>query len=58
MVGLEKYKIKDKASYEKIKPLLEGWCFFRHQNDEYYVKAPKNNQLIKDLIENNIIFVL
>ena len=54
MVGLKVYKFKDKESYENLKPMLNGWCFFRSEGEIYYVKAP-NNKTIKNLVENGIL---
>lgn len=53
MVGLKQlvtYKFKDKETYETLKPVLNGWCFFRNENDTYLVKAP-NNKTIKQFVE-------
>jgi hypothetical protein len=54
VVGLKVYKVKDKENYEKLKPQLSGWCFFRSEDDQYFIKAPLNNS-IKTLIEMGII---
>ncbi len=54
MVGLKVYKIKDKETYERLHSMLSGWCFFRQENDVYFVKAPLNNT-IKGLIEMEMI---
>jgi hypothetical protein len=53
MVGLKKlelYKFKDKETYETLRPVLNGWCFFRNENDIFYLKAPNNNT-IKQFVE-------
>ena len=53
MVGLTKlkvYKFKDKETYDTVKPALNGWCFFRNENDTYLVKAP-NTKTIKQFVE-------
>lgn len=50
MVGLKVYKVKDKETYNQLNSLLVGWCFFRHENNEYFIKAPLN-KTIKNLIE-------
>ena len=50
MVGLKVYKVKDKETYNQLNSLLVGWCFFRYENGEYFIKAPLN-KTIKNLIE-------
>lgn len=50
MVGLKAYKVKDKETYNQLNSLLVGWCFFRHENGEYFIKVPLN-KTIKNLIE-------
>ena len=50
MVGLKVYKVKDKETYNRLNSLLVGWCFFRQENGEYFIKAPLN-KTIKSLIE-------
>jgi hypothetical protein len=50
MVGLNVYKVKDKETYNQLNSLLVGWCFFRYENGEYFIKVPLNNT-IKNLIE-------
>lgn len=50
MVGLKVYKVKDKETYNQLNSLLVGWCFFRKENGEYFIKAPLN-KTIKNLIE-------
>ena len=50
VVGLKVFKVKDKETYNRLNSLLVGWCFFRHENDEYFIKAPLN-KTIKKLIE-------
>ena len=57
MVGLKVYKFKDKESYENLKPMLNGWCFFRTENDIHYVKAP-TNKTITDLVGMGILIEL
>jgi hypothetical protein len=42
VVGLNVFKFKDKQTYENLKPHLSGWCFFRNDGENYFVKAPKN----------------
>jgi len=54
MVGLKVYKVKDKENYENLRIGLSGWCFFRYENDNYYLKAPLN-KTIKDLIDAGVI---
>ena len=54
VVGLKVYKVKDKETYNKLNSLLVGWCFFRHEGNEYYIKAP-SNKTIKELVENGSI---
>ena len=50
MVGLKVYKVKDKETYNQLNSLLVGWCFFRQENGEYFIKAPLN-KTIENLIE-------
>jgi hypothetical protein len=57
MVGLKIYKIKDKETYNHLHTVLTGWCFFRNEGDDYYIKAPKNKS-IEALIEVGSIFEL
>jgi hypothetical protein len=61
MVGLKVYKVKDKETYNHLNTVLSGWCFFRNDGENYYLKAPKNNSIdqliemgmIKELSENS-----
>lgn len=57
MVGLNVYKVKNKETYNQLNSLLVGWCFFRHEDGEYFIKAPLN-KTIKNLIEMGSIFEL
>jgi len=57
MVGLIVFKIKDKETYNHLHTVLTGWCFFRNEGDDYYIKAPKNKS-IETLIEVGSIFEL
>jgi len=54
MVGLKVYKVKDKETYNHLNTVLTGWCFFRNEGDDYYIKAPEN-KTIKGLIEMGLI---
>jgi hypothetical protein len=54
MVGLKVYKVKDKETYNQLHTVLAGWCFFRSEGDDYYIKAPEN-KTIKGLIEMGLI---
>jgi hypothetical protein len=54
MVGLKMYKVKDKEAYNHLNTVLSGWCFFRNDGENYYIKAPKNNS-IENLIEMGLI---
>jgi len=54
MVGLITYKVKDKETYNHLNTVLSGWCFFRNDGDNYYLKAPKN-KYIENLIEMGMI---
>ena len=54
MVGLIVYKVKDKEAYNHLNTVLSGWCFFRNDGENYYIKAPKNNS-IENLIEMGLI---
>jgi hypothetical protein len=57
MVGLKVFKVKDKETYNHLNTVLSGWCFFRHEGENYYVKAPKNKS-IENLIEMGMIVEL
>jgi hypothetical protein len=57
VVGLKKFKFKDKQTYENLKPHLSGWCFFRNDGENYFLKAPYNSR-IKPLIEGGLIIEL
>jgi hypothetical protein len=57
MVGLIVFKVKDKETYNHLHTVLTGWCFFRNEGDDYYIKAPENKS-IKTLIEIGSIFEL
>jgi hypothetical protein len=54
VVGLKVYKVKDKETYQQLNGILSGWCFFRNDGENYYLKAPKNNS-IDQLIEMGMI---
>jgi hypothetical protein len=54
MVGLVVYKVKDKETYNHLNTVLSGWCFFRNDGENYYIKAPKNNS-IEQLMEMGLI---
>lgn len=53
-MGLKIYKVKDKETYNQLNTVLTGWCFFRHENGEYFIKAPLNGT-IKNLIKTSSI---
>ena len=55
VVGLIVYKVKDKETYNHLTTVLGGWCFFRQDGDNFYVKAPLN-KTIESLIEMGLIF--
>jgi hypothetical protein len=60
MVGLTKlyvFKAKDKETYNHLNTVLSGWCFFRYDGDDYYIKAPIN-KTIESLIEMGLIIQL
>ena len=54
MVGLKVYKVKDKETYNHLNTVLSGWCFFRNEGENYYIKAPFN-RTIESLIEMGMI---
>jgi len=54
MVGLITFKVKDKETYIHLNTVLTGWCFFRYEGDNHYIKAPKN-KTIENLIEMGMI---
>jgi hypothetical protein len=57
MVGLKVYKVKDKETYNHLHTILTGWCFFRNEGDNFYIKAPEN-KTIKDLVNSELILEL
>ena len=54
VVGLKIYKVKDKETYNHLHTVLSGWCFFRNENQNYYIKAPTNKTIL-NLIEMGFI---
>ena len=54
VAGLKVYKVKDKETYIHLHTVLSGWCFFRNDGENYFIKAPLNNT-IKGLIEMGMI---
>lgn len=54
VVGLNTYKVKDKETYNHLHTVLSGWCFFRNDGENYFIKAPLN-KTIKDLLEIGMI---
>ena len=54
VVGLKVYKVKDKETYNHLNTVLSGWCFFRNEGENYYIKAPFN-RTIESLIEMGMI---
>jgi hypothetical protein len=54
VVGLKVYKVKDKDTYNHLHTVLSGWCFFRNENQNYYIKAPVNKTIL-NLIEMGLI---
>jgi hypothetical protein len=54
VVGLKVYKVKDKETYTHLSTVLFGWCFFRNEGENYFIKAPLN-KTIENLIEMGMI---
>ena len=54
VVGLKVYKVKDKDTYNHLNTVLTGWCFFRNEGENYFIKAPLN-KTIESLIEMGLI---
>ena len=54
VVGLKAYKVKNKETYNHLSTVLSGWCFFRHEGENYYLNAPLN-KTIESLIEMGMI---
>jgi hypothetical protein len=54
VVGLKVFKVKDKETYNHLSTVLSGWCFFRNEGEDYYLKAPLN-KTIESLIEMGMI---
>lgn len=54
MVGLITFKVKDKETYNHLQTVLNGWCFFRNDGDNYFIKAPEN-KTITGLVEMGLI---
>ena len=57
MVGLIVYKVKDKEAYNHLNTVLSGWCFFKNNGIDYFIKAPLN-KTIEGLIEGGLIVEL
>lgn len=55
MVGLKVYKVKDKETYNHLNTVLSGWCFFRNEGENYFIKAPLN-KTIENLVEMGMMF--
>ena len=54
MGGLKVFKVKDKETYNHLNTVLTGWCFFRNEGEDYYLKAPLN-KTIESLIGMGMI---
>jgi hypothetical protein len=54
LTNLKVFKVKDKETYNHLNTVLSGWCFFKNDGENYYIKAPKNNS-IDNLIEMGLI---
>jgi hypothetical protein len=54
VVGLKVYKVKDKETYIHLNTVLSGWCFFKNDGENFYIKSPLNNS-IEQLIEMGLI---
>jgi hypothetical protein len=54
VVGLKVYKVKDKETYNHLNTVLTGWCFFKNEGENYFIKAPLN-KTIESLIEMGLI---
>jgi hypothetical protein len=54
VVGLKVFKVKDKETYNHLNTVLTGWCFFRNEGEDYYLKAPLN-KTIESLIGMGMI---
>ncbi len=54
VVELITYKVKDKETYNHLQTVLGGWCFFRQDGNNFYVKAPLN-KTIESLIEMGLL---
>ncbi len=53
-MGLKVFKVKDKETYNHLNTVLTGWCFFRNEGEDYYLKAPLN-KTIESLIGMGMI---
>ncbi len=53
-MGLKTYKVKDKETYNHLHTVLSGWCFFRNDGDNFFIKAPLN-KTIQSLIDMGMI---
>ena len=53
-MGLKTYKVKDKETYNHLHTVLSGWCFFRNDGDNFFIKAPLN-KTIQRLIDMGMI---
>ena len=54
VVGLKVFKVKDKETYNHLNTVLTGWCFFRNEGENYFIKAPLNKTM-ESLIEMGMI---
>lgn len=54
VVGLKLFKVKDKDTYNHLQTVLNGWCFFRNEGENFFIKAPIN-KTIESLIEMGLI---
>jgi len=54
MVGLKVYKVKDKETYNHLNTVLSGWCFFKNEGENFFIKAPLN-KTIESLIKMGMI---
>jgi hypothetical protein len=42
VVGLKVYKVKNSETYENLRSIFSGYAFFRKNENEFFIKIPKN----------------
>jgi len=42
VVGLKVYKVKTLETYENLRNMFSGYAFFRKNENQFFIKIPKN----------------